>query len=487
MRHAAMLSICSLLQLVIQFGFQMQLARWFGATEEADALQAAMGPPLLLSMFLAGSISYVFVPNFLQHREQGGDARAFDYAASMLWLVGCLALLASIIGFLFAETLCRWWYPSMDPTRHALTVRLWRILIWTTLTGCLVSLLLSIHQSLQHFAIAGLQGVIGTGVTLLWIVLGPRSIESIAWGMLVGSIVAVLVQLPQSRACWIRGPGSPRLALTSLAMLMPFLLAMTYTRLDPIVDRIFATWLPAGALSHLGYANRIVTALLAVGTSSLSIVAFSSLATAAARNDLQQVSVHLGRSLRALLWVLVPLSFGLIFFAQPAIADLFERGSFVAEDTRVVSRLTQWLVGMFVGASLGELVSRTFYSLRDTWTPVIVGAIGLTIAAIAKGWFVPTYGADAIVIATSGYFLVASVALAGLLRGRIGGEFLRGLLWHGGLVVAATAFALGLAWGVRMWWPQSGIVIALPVAAIGYLASTWPMVRRRFDHPSALA
>ncbi len=68
--------------------------------------------------------------------------------------------------------------------------------------------------------------------------------------------------------------------------------------------------------------------------------------------------------------------FGL-WFREPAIAFLFERGSFTAESTRLVASAFLGLGPSLVGWSLLEITSRAMFALNRPWPPVLVIAIPL--------------------------------------------------------------------------------------------------------------
>jgi putative peptidoglycan lipid II flippase len=64
-----------------------------------------------------------------------------------------------------------------------------------------------------------------------------------------------------------------------------------------------------------------------------------------------------------------------IAFHQPAIALIFERGSFTAESTRLVAAVFLGLGPSLVGWSLIEITSRSLFALDRPWPPVIAALI----------------------------------------------------------------------------------------------------------------
>ena len=66
-------------------------------------------------------------------------------------------------------------------------------------------------------------------------------------------------------------------------------------------------------------------------------------------------------------------------FRKPAIALLFQRGSFTAESTRLVAAVFLGLGPSLIGWSLMELTSRSLFALDRRRLPVIAGAIPLAV------------------------------------------------------------------------------------------------------------
>jgi putative peptidoglycan lipid II flippase len=61
---------------------------------------------------------------------------------------------------------------------------------------------------------------------------------------------------------------------------------------------------------------------------------------------------------------------------------LFQRGEFDAQSTEMVAWALLWYTAGLVGHSFVEILSRAFYALHDTKTPVIVGTIAMGLNVI---------------------------------------------------------------------------------------------------------
>jgi putative peptidoglycan lipid II flippase len=90
----------------------------------------------------------------------------------------------------------------------------------------------------------------------------------------------------------------------------------------------------------------------------------------------------LANTLRNVLFLSLPASLGLILLRQPLVSLLLERGAFDLDSTEMVSWALLWYALGLVGHSLLEIIVRAFYAMKDTRTPVIVGAIAMSLNVI---------------------------------------------------------------------------------------------------------
>jgi putative peptidoglycan lipid II flippase len=413
-------------QLVVQFATQLVLANYFGSGDEMDAFVAALAPPVVIATILSGSLGYVLVPVFTERLTTAGERDATTVSGQVgLYLVAISAVITLIIAGA-AEPLIGVLCPGFTSGKRELSAGLLQILSGLIIANSLIAFLNALFHCQRRFAPPAVAGVIGTLVTLGYVVaLHPRQgIHAVAWGVLLGAMITVALLLPlflsQLRQAfspgWALHPGTRR----ALTLLTPLFLGAIYWRLDPLVDRFLGSYLSAGSLSHLGYAWRLTAALMMIGTSGLSVVAFPAIAghVAAERQDALRGEIAYG--MRFLLFLLVPVIAGLIGFHQPVVRLLFERGRFTGTDTQAVALLVVLYLGVVAGASFGDLLSRTLYALQDMRTPVVLSTIGFTLAAGLKFLIVAPTGAFGLAAATSFYFLFNAAALLAVLLRRLG-------------------------------------------------------------------
>ncbi len=490
LRSAGWVSLCALAQLVIQFVFQLLLAKYFGASEDMDAFVAALALPTVLSAIFFGSLSYTFVPIFSEQLDSGNPKQAWATAGNIGAILVLVAGSLSLATFFLARPLTGLLYPGFAGERFELTVQLLRILGWLVLTNGLITHLQAIYHCHRRFALPALSTVVGTAVTLALVVMIPvHSIVGVGWAVLAGSVVAVVIQLPfpvVHLRCGQSQAGTRR----CLALLVPLVVGAVYYRIDPLVDRYLASALPGGSIAQLGYAWRVATALLLISTGSFSVVVFPNFARHWAAGRTTEFRAEIAYALRFLIVVLVPLTVALLCYHEPLIRDLLERGKFTSADTRAVALLLVFYLGAVIGAGLGEITSKVFYSLGDTRTPVFVGVAGFTLGVILKVLLIRSHGAAGIAVATSFYFLLTAAIMSWLIARRegnavfagTGGALGRALV--AGAIAALVAYpivALGFRWSSAVGAVCGGLVyaIVLLLERDEFLLRLWHFLTRR--------
>ena len=492
LRSVALLTMLTLGQMGLQFGFQILLARQFGTESDMDAFVAALTLPMVISGILAGALASAFVPVFVETQQRATESAAW----SMGTQVTCWLFLLTMAIWQTAKHLAEPWMQTLHPgfadEQVLRTAELFRVLssliVWNTLGG----LARAWNHCLGRFAVSGLAGVVGNAVTLavVWQRAGSGGMESVAQAVSIGAIVAFGLQMPWiemvSRG-WSVTPESQAALRRCGVLMLPLLLLLALTQLDPLLDRYLTSNSP-GSISQLGYATRLAAAVLTLSTSGLAVVAFPALARHVAERDDDKLRAEIAAALRFLMLLLVPVVAALMWFGQPLIRDLLERGRFSPDDTRVVAVTLMVLCGMIVGGSLGEVASKVFFSRQNTRIPVIVGLIGFGIGVALKFAWVRSSGIVGLAAATSVFYLINAVTMIGLAAWQLGFGIFHGVLGTLARTAAGTAAAVGLGQLVlrtslpcpSLWGAAAGGIALLAVLLLLRDEVAWRAVRVLF-------
>jgi putative peptidoglycan lipid II flippase len=213
-----------------------------------------------------------------------------------------------------------------------------------------------------------------------------------AVGTVAGAAGHFLIQLPGLRLkrarytplLTVRDPG----VIKVLKLMAPRVLGLSFSQINLFVilfltgTAVFAL----GSLPAINVAFRIINLPLGIIGIALGIAAFPTLSTLAAQKAFGEMRQIVTDSLRLLLFLGLPITVLMVFLAGPVVSILFERGLFDADSTLYASSaLTYFSLGL-IALMMLEVISRTFYSLSDTWTPVLAGGLQIVLMAGLSLW-----------------------------------------------------------------------------------------------------
>jgi putative peptidoglycan lipid II flippase len=209
-------------------------------------------------------------------------------------------------------------------------------------------------------------------------------------------------------------------------LITPRVLGTAIVQLNFLVSNSLASGMFTGAASAINYAWRLMLLPQGILAQAVGTAAFPTFAEQAARGERDEMRSTLSATLRAVSFLSIPATIGLLVLGRPLVELLFERGAFDASSTAdVIWALAFFALGLVGHASL-EIISRAFYALHDTFTPVWVGSLAMALnlalsltlpgAFMAQGWIAHGGLALANSIAT----LLETAALLVLIRGRLG-------------------------------------------------------------------
>jgi len=462
---------------------QILVARAFGTSPELGAFIVAQRlPDVLFSLVAGGALASAFIPTFtglLMHNDQPG---AWRLASGVLTLVSLVLVAASGLAALLAP-----WIVSTvlaagyDAPTQALAVHLLRIqLIAPTIFG-LSGLVMGILNAHQHFLLPALApAMLWVGMIFGLVFLVPGlGIDGLAWGYVLGAGLHLAVQLPglvrlaqASAARYTPGLGLDNPVVRQVARLMgPRLLGVAAVQLNFVVTTNLASFMlldRLDAVSALTYAWQIFTMPQVIVAQAIAIAALPAFSAMVARGDLAAMRASLAETLRGILFLALPATVGLLALRTPIIAMLFERGDFTAESTALVAAaLAGYTLGL-ASHSVVEIVSRAYYALHDTRTPVAIGTaamllnigFSLLLAPLFTRWGLPPLGGLALAntLATT----LEMLALLVYMRRRLGGLGLARMA-PGLARTAVATLLLGLS--LALWLYFSAPLAAGPYGA----------------------
>jgi len=469
----------SVLGLVRQF----ITAQQFGTGSAMGAFIAAQRlPELIFVLVSGGALGSAFIPIYARTREQD-EQGAWELASAVMTLSTLAAAVLGLLGVILAPWIVsRILLPEQPTEVQILTANLMRLMMLTPAifaVGGLTAGLLQSHGLFTLPALAIGMNSVGIIVGALFIApllkvgaaaaqVGPNNIYGLAWGAVLSAILYLLVQLPglwkikaalHPLADW-RVPGVKSI----LKLMLPRMMGLAVVQINFIVNTALAGRMAVGSIAALTTAWMLMFTALGVIAQGIGSAVFPSLAALYSEGDLVGFKDRLSGALRSVLFLAVPATVVFIVFGNP-IVHIFERGQWTPESTAA----TAWALGFYAigmaGFALLEVLSRAFYALADTRTPVIVGIAAMLSNIVLSIVFVSSFGdPNQLVRGPFGYLALANAlttlaeaaVLWWMMRRRIGDMHDREVLLATFKAVLAAAVMGGVLLLIQAWLKDIG-------------------------------
>lgn len=386
-RRIATVGGWTLVSRVTGFLRDIVMAAVLGAGPIADAFFVAFRlPNHFRAIFAEGAFAAAFVPRYARTLEQDGldAARAFAdrLAAAMvvlqlILLAAALAFTPQVVGLLAPGLLD-------DPERFDLAVALTRITFPYLALISLETLIAGTLNANQRFAAAAAAPVllnVSMVGTLLMAGLFPTAGHAAAWGVLAAGILqALFVAADAERSGFGIRLKVPRLDAPTrkfLSALGPAIIGAGGVQLALFADTIIATFLPAGALSALYYADRINQLPIGVVGIAVGIVLLPEMSRRLAAGDRAGAAEAQGRAIQLTLLISIPFVAGALAIPDLVMRALFARGAFSADDAlAAAATLAAYATGLLPFVLMRSFVA-PFHARGDTATPVKAALIAV--------------------------------------------------------------------------------------------------------------
>lgn len=475
--------------LVVMFGIgvsrlfglvrEQVIAFYFGRAAVYSAFVAAYKVPNLVRVLLGeGNLSASFIPVLAERMREGGDAEARRLARGVLGLLLVVVGGVTLVGMAAAPALAWLVAPGFDPALRALVQRLIVILFPTVafmVAGGWCMGVLHAHGRFFWPNFAPLfWSVVSAGALIAFA--GRTEMDPVyilAWGVVAGSALQLLVQLPAARdalGTLAPGGGWKDPAVRRVVRLFgPMLVGTGVAQLSTLVDIQIASFIAVESVASLAYAQRLYLLPLSLFGVSIAQVALPGLAHDAAGSGEAAVRERLATAWRRMAFLVLPSSLALVAFGRPAVSAIFEHGRFDAGDTAAVTAVTAGYAAGLLAYGSTRLFATAFHALQDTATPVRVAMVALVVNVGLGIALASAIGTPGIALATALAATASALILGRRLSRRLGGVLDVAARRTLRVALISTAVAGAAAAGPYLWmlerWGDWDLPVRLAAAA----------------------
>ena len=464
---------------VLGLARDVTIASLFGATSLTDAFFVAFRiPNLLRRIFAEGAFSSAFTPAFSKKLNVSRE-EAKRFAGEFFTVLLLSLSITVVLGEILSPLIIKLVAPGLPEKYFQLTVKLLREMFPYIFLVSLVAFFGGVLNGLEHFFAPAFSTALFNISLIVFALLLNRelSVEALAVGVVVGGALQVLLQIVFLKR--LNFQIKPLLGFSedvkkTLKNTVPGIFGFAVRQFSMLIDTVLASFLPSGAISYLYYANRFVQLPLGMFAVGLSQVLLPRLAKSSKKSFREELL--LGLALCSA--VVIPASFGLIFFGKPVVDIVFNHGSFKDSDlSGTYAVLVGYSVGLFF-FSVEKIITNAYYSLGEFRFPVTVSAVTLIFNFLANllFCFVLGLGAPGLALGTSLTSFLNTLVLVKELEKRYGisvkGELIKRALSY---TASSVPVAIVSVVGTFTYFSFSGlplkvasIILTISVAVILY-------------------
>jgi putative peptidoglycan lipid II flippase len=323
---------------------ETSIAANLGLSIRSDTFYVAYTIPYIITNLLAATGQFSLVPFFasLESGQNEKDLwRGFSYVVNVIFLgLGTIAL----VGIIAAPWVIDGIAPGLTRQQLGFATVLSRWLFLVIIPAGVAEVLRSFLLSRHYFALPTATGFIRNVTVILIILLGFHRYGpySIVVGYMAGYLLQLLIL-----GCQVGFSFPVRYSLTLTASGESFrnlrgagtaqLTTAVAWQGVVVVERIIASFLPAGTLTALNYGFKIQGTLAELLGGSVGTAALPALSRAVARKDYEEEHRTLRDTLGISLVLLSPMTVFCLLLNQSIIRLVFQRGNFTPEATRLMA------------------------------------------------------------------------------------------------------------------------------------------------------
>lgn len=396
---------------------QRLLVAIFGASNTLGIYLASTRlPDFLFQLIIAGALSSAFIPVFSDYIAKGKDIHANKIASTLLFLSLIIFSGFSLVLFIFARELSQVMAPGFNSEQLNLMANLTRVVIFGEMLFIVGSFLSAILQSYNHFFIPGIASALyNLGIIIGILVLSPYvGIFSAAYGVILGALIFVLIQIPL-----VKKMGFSFIPSTSLdsikssgvfevfKLIWPRTISIAIFQIGTIITVTLVSFLQDPGRNYVifDYAQTLAFAPVVLFGQAIAQASFPVLSRE--KDKLEAFKSTFITSFNQVLYIVLPVSVLFLVLRIPVVRLIYGAAQFDWQATVSTGRTLAFFSISIFAQALSYLISRGFYALHDTKTPLVIGAITTFLMIVISGTFIFIYhlGVESIAFA----FSVASV------------------------------------------------------------------------------
>jgi len=392
LRSTGIIALSTFSSRILGFLRDMLMAAFFGANFATDAFFVAFRIPNFFRRLVAeGALTISFIPVYTDYLVTRGEEQALQLGQKMFTLQMGFILVLVLLGMIFSPEIVNIFAIGFtDIGTINLAIGLTRIMFPYLFFVGFVAFSMGILNPHGYFFAPAFSPVLLNIGMISGIVFFSSfftvPIYGVTLGVLLGGLMQLVLQIPYliksgfklKISFDLNDPGIRKV----LALIGPAIFGMAIIQINTLVNTALASTLDSGSISYIYYSDRLTEMVLGVFIVSIGNVVLPEMSKMTALNDIDKLKNLYASAIKSALFLAIPAAVALMVAGFPFISVLFMRGKFTP-DKAILTYHALLFASMGIPAvAILRITTPTFYSLKDTKTPVVTSSINLILNAI---------------------------------------------------------------------------------------------------------
>lgn len=376
---------------------QRLLVADFGASDTLGVyLASSKLPDFFFQLFIASALASAFIPVFSNFLSKDKQDDANKMASTLLILGLSLFGVISLILFIFAPVFLSFLNlgSGYTPDQMRLMANLMRVILFGQMIFLVAAFFAAVLQSYQRFLVAGIAAALyNLGIIFGILAFSDRiGIYAPAIGVILGALLFAVFQIPVIFKVGFRFKPTFTLKTAGVMEVVkltgPRALAVLVFQIGTVVTVALISFLPSAGRNYViyDYASTLAFAPVVLFGQSIALAALPVLSRE--KDKLDKFQQTFTASYVQMLYLIMPVSVLFLVLRIPIVRLVFGAAEFDWVATVLTGRTLAFFALSIFASALIYLVTRAFFALQDTKTPLIIGAISTSVLIILSSIFV---------------------------------------------------------------------------------------------------
>ena len=405
-KATVLLMIVTIVSKVLGLFRDSVLASAYGTGKYAAVYSTANSISTILFAVIGTALATSLIPLYNKLETEDSTERAMGFLNSVVNLVVIVCLAIAGLGIIFAGPLVKVFAPGYQGDVYTLCVQYTRILLPSIVFVGLANIFTSYLQIKKRYVIPGFIGMPYSVIIIVSIFLSLKTSPMV---LVVGTLIAIsakaLFQLP-----FVYKEGyryRPRINLQDpvmkdmMILILPVVIGVGANQINSIVDKSLASLLGTDVVASFSYAIKLYEFVQALFITSILAVIYPRLSSMIVSERMDSFLNSLKKTMNVIIVALVPIIVGCIVLSKQIVEVLFQRNAFTSKDTTMTASILWIYVIGILAFALRDVLTRGFYSMEDSKTPMINSIISIVFNISLNLILVKPLGYKGLAIATA--------------------------------------------------------------------------------------